>query len=200
MAITSINNQLDEEKRNILLTADASYNSDSIANVFAEWNYFTDSSLKGTYQRGCSLNTKDYWVSDAKTCPISYTYIQAANPTIGNQSCLVLSEWTAAQVASRYSASPTGCGSTGTTDFATISSASNNYYSAMTSYSRDNTKLIDEIKTEHSKINDNFVSMAVNLIDVLGRIDGIISPLVSIFITFVGNNGLFSFINCCKLF
>lgn len=198
IAVTSINTQLDDQKKNILLTTDSSYNSDAIANVFSEWNAYTDSSIQNTYQKGCSSFSKDYWVSDPKTCPASYNYIQSGSIANGTPSCLVLSEWSSAQVNSRYAASPTGCGSTGSTDFQTISGASNNYFSAMTDYSKENSNLIDEIKTEHTKINNSFESMAVNLLDLLGRIDGIISPLVSIFNTFVGNNGLFSFINCCK--
>lgn len=200
IAITSINSQLDEQKKNILLTTDTNYNSDAIINVFSQWNSYTDSSVAGTYQRSCSSNTKDFWVSDAKSCPATYPYIQAGSTAAGNPGCLVLSEWSSAQVSSRYSAAPAGCGSTGSNDFATVSSASNSYFSAMTAYSSDNSNLIDEIKAEHTKINNSFVKMAVNLLDLLGKVDGIISPLVAIFNTFVGNNGLFSFINCCKYF
>lgn len=200
LAITSINSQLDEAKKNIILTTDTSYNSDAIANQFLEWNAYTDSSVSGSYQRGCSSNTKDYWVSDQKTCPASYTYLAAGGSAVGSNSCLVLSEWSAAQVSSRYGAAPAGCGATGSADFTTISNAATTYFNAMTSYSTDNSRLIDEIKAQHTDINNSFTSMADKLLELLTKVEGIITPLVNIFKTFVGNSGLFQILNCCKKF
>jgi len=171
-----------------------------LKNVFLEWNAYTDSSVQGSYQKGCSSNTRDYWVSDSTTCPSSYTLIQGGGSNIGNPSCLVLSDWTSAQVNSRYGAAPAGCGATGSSDFTTVTTAASSYFNSMSSYSVDNSKLIDEIKTEHTNINSSFTSMAEKLLDLLNKIDNIISPLVNIFKQFVGDSALFSLINCCKIF
>lgn len=199
VAITSINAQLDEAKTNIILTTDTSINSDAIINQFLEWNAYTDSSSSGTYQRGCSSNTKDYWVADQNTCPASYTYASNTASNVGTPSCLVLSEWSAAQVSSRYATQPAGCGATGSSDFATVSNAATSYFNAMTAYSSDNSKLIDEIKVDHSSLNDSFTSMGDKLLELLTKVQGIINPLVDIFKNFVGESGLFSILNCCKL-
>lgn len=198
IAVTSINSLLDDAKKNIILTTDTKYNSDAILNQFLEFNAYSDSSVSGTYQRGCSSNTKDYWVPEQKTCPASYTYVQAGGANVGSASCLVLSEWSASQVSSRYGAAPAGCGATGSADFTTVSNAVNGYFSAMTAYSTDNSKLIDEIKVEHTSINSSFTSMAEKLLDLLTKVEGIITPLVDIFKTLVGNSGLFQILNCCN--
>lgn len=198
IAISSINSQLDEGKKNIILTTDTSYNSDALLNQFLEWNAYTDSSVSGTYQRSCSSNTKDYWVSDQKTCPSSYTYVPSGGANIGSTSCIVFSEWSASQVSSRYASAPSGCGATGSADFSTISNAATTYFNAMTSYSTENSNLIDEIKADHTNINSSFTSMADKLLDLLLKVEGIITPLVDIFKTFVGNSGLFQILNCSK--
>jgi len=200
MAITAINFRLDISKKNIILTTDTRLNSDALINQFLEWIAYTDSSLSGTYQKGCSSNTKDYWVSDQSTCPASYTYVPTGGSGVGSPSCLVLSEWTSAQVSSRYATVPAGCAATGSSDFSTVSNAANTYFNAMSAYSSDNSKLIDEIKNEHVTINSSFTSMAEKLLDLLTKVEGIITPLVDIFKKFVGNSGLFSILNCCKNF
>jgi len=200
IAISSINSQLDDAKNNIVITTDLTYNQDALVNVFLEWNAYTDSSVKGSYQKSCTSNTRDYWVSNATLCPDSYTLINAGGSNIGNPSCLVLSSWSASQVSTRYGTAPSGCGPTGSSDFSTISSASTTYFNSMTSYSNDNSNLIDEVKAETSNINSSFTSMAGKMLDLLTRVDGVISPLVDIFQKFVGDQGLFSLINCCKFF
>lgn len=196
LAITSINSQLDEAKKNIILTTDTTYNSDALVNQFLEWNAYTDSSVSGTYQRGCSSNTKDYWVTDQKNCPGSYTYLASGGSAVGSNSCLVLSEWTATQVSSRYGAAPAGCGATGSSDFSTVSNAATSYFNAMNAYSTDNSLLIDDVKKQNLEINNSFTSMADKLLELLGKVEGIITPLVDIFKNLVGNSGLFQIINC----
>ncbi len=198
IAITNINSKLDEAKKNLILTTDTSYNNDAIINQFLQWNAYTDASVTGTYQRSCSSNTKDYWVPDQSVCPSSYTYVASGGSNVGSSSCLVLSEWSDTQVTSRYSATPAGCGATGSSDFTTVSNAARSYFSAMTTYSSDNSILINEIKADNANINSSFTSMADKLLDLLTKVEGIINPLVNIFKTFVGNSGLFQIINCCK--
>jgi hypothetical protein len=200
IAITSVNSQLDTAKKNIILTTDTSLNSDALINQFLEWNAYTDSSTSGTYQKGCSSNIKDFWVSDKSTCPASYTYVPVGGSGAGSASCLVLSEWSSSQVSSRYTTVPAGCAATGSSDFARVSNAANTYFNSMSAYSSDNSKLIDEIKNEHVTINSSFTSMAEKLLDLLTKVEGIITPLVNIFKKFVGDSGLFSILNCCKNF
>jgi hypothetical protein len=198
IAIKTINENLDKLKLNFVPTTDSSLNSDAILNQFFEFIAFTDYSEKVSYQKGCSSNTKDYWVPDNTTCPSSYTYIKGGESNIGSPSCLVLSEWTSAQVNTRYASAPSGCGPTGSSDFTTVSSAASSYFNSMNAYSSDNGKLIDEIKTEHVKINSSFTRMADLLLDLITKLDGILTPLVAIFNKFVGESPLFALINCCK--
>jgi len=198
MAISSINLQLDNLKKNIISTTDTSYNSDALINQFLNWNTFTDFSVAGTYQKSCSSNTRDYWVTDSSQCPASYTILKAGDSSSGSANCLIFPDWTAAQVSSRYSNAPIGCSATGSTDFNTIASASNAYYNAMSNYATDNSYLIDQIKNQHANLNSSFINMTQKLLIMLNNIDGIISPLVNIFKNFIGNNGLFALVNCCK--
>ncbi len=181
---------------NFALTTDTSLNNDALINQFLEWNAFTDSSNSGTYQKGCSSNTKDFWTTQESSCPANYNKIQAGASNVGSQSCLIFSEWSSSQVSARYSLAPTGCGSTGSSDFSTIATASTAYFNAMSSYSNDNTNLINNLKTEHTNLDSSFVSMSEKLLDLLGKVDGIISPLVQIFKSLVGDSTLFTLINC----
>lgn len=197
LAIQNINAQLDLMKMNIILTTDTSLGADAILNQFLDWNSYSDSSSSNTKQKSCSTYTKDYWVSDSSTCPASYNIAAAGSTADGNSNnCLVLSQWSSAQVSSRYSSAPSGC--TATSDFSSIANAAISYFNAMKNYSLENTNLISELEAQNDDLNNAFTSMAEKLVSSISRIQGIINPLVELFKNLVGNNGLFSLIQCGK--
>lgn len=68
----------------------------------------------------------------------------------------------------------------------------------MSSFYASNGQLINEIQVDQTSLNTSFSDMSGKLLTLLQKVDGIISPLVNIFSTLVGNSGLFSLINCCK--
>lgn len=70
----------------------------------------------------------------------------------------------------------------------------------MSSFYNNNGQLINEIQVDQTNLNTSFSDMSGKLLTLLEKVDGIISPLVKIFSNLVGNSGLFSLINCCKLF
>lgn len=198
IAIQTINKNLDSLKVNFAATTDNSLGSDSLVSQFAQLNLWSDYNSNPTYQKGCSSNTRDFWTTDLTYCKSGYVKANAGSEPKGDPNCLVYGEWSAAQVNTRYSTRPGGCGNSGSSDFSNVSGALNSYYNAFKTYSTANTELIGKLETETNSLNNSFVSMSGNLLTMLQKIDGIISPLVRIFQQFIGDAGLFQLVNCCK--
>ncbi|MFM1913185.1 MAG: hypothetical protein RIR51_1023 [Bacteroidota bacterium] len=200
IAIQTINQNLEILKVNFALTTDVSLGTDSLINQFIQFNSWTDYNSNPTYQKGCSSNTKDFWTTDLTYCKSGYVKASAGSQSNGDPNCLIYGDWSAAQISTRYSTNPSGCGASGSPDFTSVSSAINSYVSAFNSYSSSNKDLISQLELNTNSLNSGFTSMSEKILSMLQSIDGIITPLVNIFQSLIGNAGLFQIINCCNLF
>lgn len=201
IAITTINTQLNDYKINFANTVDPSIGSDSLISQFLQINQWADYNANGSYQKGCSSNTRDFWSTNLDTCKSGYVKVTGGSTSNGDSNCLIFSEWTSSSTSARYTARPLGCSTTtGSPDFTTVLAAVNAYYNAFTTYSTANTALINQLQGRFDILNSGFTSMSGKLLVMLDNINGIIDPLVKIFKDFVGDAGILALINCSKFF
>ena len=170
-----------------------------ISFVLSEWRWWTDAN-QNSYQKGCTDASKDQWVQNRTKCDNGYSYLLAGSNDYGNNYCLLYPEWSASQASSRYSTKPSKCSPSGSNDFTSINTASDAYYSKITSYTQANKDLLNKLKNVNSDLDSGFSSMATKLLNSIQQIQGILTPLVNIFNTIVGENGFFTLINCSNLY
>jgi hypothetical protein len=200
IAVSEINQRFTNYTNDITKTTNsATHGNNDLTYVFTQWQGWTDSS-QNMYQKGCSSSTKDQWVQTQSKCSSGYTYIQSGSSSIGSNSCLIYPEWSSAQVTSRYSSQPSGCSASSSSDFSSVQTAATNYYSSVSTYTTSNKDLLNKMITTNNDLDDSFQSMANKLSSSISSISGILTPLVNIFQSILGQNGFFSLINCCKKF
>ena len=172
------------------MTTDSTYDTNDITSILSEFRGWTDAG-QYEYQKGCSPATYDVWVQSLSKCPAGYP--QGAG--IGSQSCLLIPNFTGAQAQTRYS-NQSGCQSPGTNDFTSTSQAADAYVTNINQYISENTDLLNQLISQNGDINTEFVNIAQNVLIFLDNMEGVLQPLIDIFETLVGNNGIFSIVNC----
>jgi hypothetical protein len=172
------------------LTTDDNLGNNSIKSILGELRGWSDAGLK-KYQSTCSPESLDVWIDNAEYCPSGYT----SNASIGSQSCLLIPNFTQSSASSRYS-EQTGCKITGSTDFTSVGQAVGSYVDSLNTYINDNNKLLNNLLSNNDVINKEFVAIATRVLDFLTKMEGVIDPLIDVFNDLVGENGLFTIINC----
>ncbi len=190
VAIQSINTNYNNFINDITLTTDSSYGNNDITSILSEFRGWTDAG-QNEYQIGCSPATYDVWVQSSSKCPAGYP--QGAG--IGSQSCLLIPNFTGAQAQTRYS-TQSGCQYPGTNDFPSTSEAAEDFVTNINQYISDNSDLLNQLISENGVINTKFVNIAQNVLTFLNNMEGVLQPLIDIFEELVGNNGIFSVVNC----
>jgi hypothetical protein len=184
----------------ITLTTDTSLGNNDIGTIMAEWQKYTDSNVAGSYQVSCTSKTEDAWAQGQAKCPSDYKFVTGgqalANPVEKN--CLTIQSWASDQVNTRYTSAPT-CSSAPNTDFNSFSTAITAYYQNVKNYILENSNLLNTLTNEMTTLNDQFVTLARDLSNSIDNLDSILSPLVDLFKTTLGNNGFGQIINCSKI-
>lgn len=193
VAIESINMNYNNIINDITLTTDIGYNYNDITSVLSEFRGWTDAG-QNEYQKGCTSPTYDVWVQSLSQCPAGYPH----NAAIGLQSCLLIPNFSGAQAQSRYSGL-SGCQSSGNIDFSSTSQAAQAYVTNLNKYISDNTNLVDQLISQNAVINTKFVSIAQDVLTFMNNMQGVIQPLIGIYKSLVGSNGIFSIVNCGKI-
>jgi len=195
IAIAALNDQYKSMISDISLTTQSIPGDNTIQAMITQANGWSDST-KNLYQKECSVSATDAYVSNVNSCPSGYTY-STTGGSVGKQNCLLFSDFTGSQMSSRYS-SVSGCQSSGSTDFTSVSQALSAYTDALNSYNSANKALLNQIIAQNDVLNQSFVNMSAKLLANLDQINGVISPLNDLFQNIVGQNGLFTLINCSK--
>jgi hypothetical protein len=196
-AVTQTNSFLNSTAYDITKSTDPTLGNNDISAIIAQMNGWTDSSTN-IYQKGCNPASFDTWVQSNNLCPNGYTYT-AGGGTLGNKDCIPFTEFTGSQASTRYSVQ-TACASSGSTDFTSVGQAASAYTTNLNKYVTDNSNLVNQLIANSNIIDNSFVSMSSKLLGSLDKVNGIITPLVNIFQSLVGDQGIFAFINCCKIF
>jgi len=191
--IESINMSYNNFINDITLTTDAGYNYNDITSIFNEFRGWTDAG-QNKYQKGCSSPTYDVWVQSLSQCPAGYPH----NAALGSQNCLLVPNFSGAQAQSRYS-SLSGCQSPNNPDFSSTSQAAQAYVTNLNQYIADNTNLLNQLISKNAEINTKFVIIAQDVLTFMYNMQGVIQPLIGIYKSLVGDNGIFSIVNCGKM-
>jgi predicted PurR-regulated permease PerM len=195
IAIAQANTQLNLFINDITKTTDPLLSTNDISAIMTEWNEWTDSSLN-KYQKNCNSASYDRWVQTIELCPSDYT-ASAGGGILGNKNCIIFTDFSGGQAYSRYSIQ-TGCANSGSPDFNSVAQAAANYTTNINKYYNDNKDLANQIITNNNNLEKSFVGMSGKLMGSLDKVEGIITPLVSIFQSLVGDKGLFTLIDCGK--
>lgn len=194
-AVTALTANYNNIISDIALSTNSTYGKSDVSYVMGEWRGWTDAS-QIKYQK-CATSTNDYWVQSQSKCPSGYSVGTAGSSSTGAPTCLLYPDWSSSQVQTRYGSIPSGCSSVNS-DFSSVSSAASAYYNSITTYTGRNKDTLNLMIDTNNYINSNFVSMSAKLSSSISNISGILNPLVNIFQSIVGNNGIFTLINCCK--
>lgn len=102
-------------------------------------------------QSSCSSKTKDFWAQNKNKCLSGYTYVSVSNPTdqLGNQACLLYTEFTTTAINTRYASQPSGCTISG--DYNTVLSATQAYFASINKYVTQNSQLLSTYNSELDK-------------------------------------------------
>lgn len=179
----------------ITLSTDSSDGNNDITAVMTQWRDWSDAS-QNVYQKSCSPAAYDVWVQTGSTkCPSGYTY-STSGGSLGNKNCIPFTAFTG-NINTRYT-SMSGCSSSGSSDFTSVSDADIAYYNGMNSYTTDNSNLLSNLISTNNDMNKSFVTMANDLLTTLSDVKTVTDPLYNLFQSIVGQNGLFTLINCRK--
>ncbi|MFN9905436.1 MAG: hypothetical protein ACK56F_04830, partial [bacterium] len=150
IAISKLNDQYKSMISDISLTTQGYPGDNTIEAMISQANGWSDDS-KNLYQKGCSSKATDAFVSNTNNCPSGYTY-SATGGSVGDKNCLLFSDFNEAQISSRYS-SVSGCQSSGSADFTSVSQALSEYTKALNSYNNDNKALLNQIIAQNDVLN-----------------------------------------------
>lgn len=197
IAIDTINTMYNSMITDITLTTDFNVlRNNDISAMISEWQGYTDTNVN-KYLRCSSGGTKDYWSWTKDKCPNSYAYLAASSSPAGpGPHCLVIPEWSTSMINSRYAETCTPTGG----DFTSVASASSAYYSGLTQYSTSSKTILEQMIATNGELNGLFQSMTGLVLTSITNIEGILTPLIEVFQSIVGKQGLFQLINCCKMF
>ncbi len=195
IAIAQLNSYYNNTMNDITASTDKTLGNNDISSILTELRGWSDASL-GKYSNGCSPAPKDVFVQNSALCPSGYAY--AANGgTLGSQNCAAFTQFTGTTASQRYSGL-TGCAASGSSDFTSVASAVSAYTTALNQYVSDNNALLNQLVANNNNLDQSFVQSAQKLSNSLTQIKGVIDPLFQLFQNIVGNQGLFSLINCGK--
>ena len=172
------------------MTTDNTYGNNDISAILSQFRGWTDAGTN-MYQKDCTPPTYDVWTHNPSKCPSGYN--QGAG--IGSQSCLLITGYTGTQAQTRYN-TQSGCQNLGTQYFPSDSEAAKNYVTNLNQYIIDNTNLLNNLITQNGVLDDKFANISQKVIIFLGNMQGVITPLITIFESIVGNSGLFDIVNC----
>jgi tetrahydromethanopterin S-methyltransferase subunit B len=168
--------------------------STQITTIFEAWFGWTDAGRNGK-MASCPTPALDLFYQNQADCPAGYTVTGNTAPKANLQakSCLIVKSWDANSVNARYNTYTCG----GNSDFTNANVANNNYWLKISTFIDQNSALLASIIKDHDSIlNVQFTSTITKLLDLIGKVQALVAPLVDMLQSLVGKNSFYNMINC----
>lgn len=146
-----------------------------------------------------SIKTYDTWEVNETNCEEGYTVLNSPNTNNNNRLrnlaeenkyCLIIQKWTKEQILSRYSS--VKLNDEGITESEIVTK----YYDSIIKFLNENKNLMSEMRLSSEDIKTNFKAILSQEVEVINGIGDTVKPIREIFEEIVGNDSIFSMLNC----
>lgn len=158
---------------------------------------YIDASYSGNLiSEDSPLKTYDDWEVNETNCQEGYTVLNPPNNNRlrnlveENKYCIIIQKWTKEQILSRYSNVELSDGGSSETIIV------GDYYDSINQYLFENKYLLEEMRQSSKDIQANFKNIIDKEVDVINGIGDTVKPIREIFEEIVGDDSIFSMLNC----
>lgn len=140
----------------------------------------------------------DEWEVNKTDCDGKYTYLppegslRLLSDEENKKFCLVITEWSLTEIEERYN----NIISTLVEEPSLIVDKAKMFYTSINNYLKENSELIGEMKEKNTQYKNDFKEIVSSEINILEGIRDTIKPIRGIFNDIVGDNSIFTMLNC----